>query len=317
MNNDDVMELEHVASFTSPEIDQWVENTRNKLSDEIKNELAVFFQQESLIGFIVLTFMIKKSAYTDIPDFINMLENSSVSEYYHSLLKLGGTTDETDNVEEPESVIQHLDKGSLSEEEKWKLTYLIYDVKRTKQRLIYLLKEICHLIPQKEMEKALERQEKMIHELKGESDQVDLSYFEGLWTSKSGEDVYLFPCYVLDVSHVIAPDTRLGFVLCVLGVRHIELLESKKDTKKSLEKLKILSDERRFEILRLLRKRARYGYELAQQLNISNSTISHHLSTLVVHHLIKAIRTENKIYYEINQYELQRIIDDLTMEFVD
>ena len=66
------------------------------------------------------------------------------------------------------------------------------------------------------------------------------------------------------------------------------------------ETLKALADPTRREILLLLREGERTAGEIAQQLDIAPSALSHHLQKLRSSGLLEERREKNFIYYELN-----------------
>ena len=68
-----------------------------------------------------------------------------------------------------------------------------------------------------------------------------------------------------------------------------------------------LSDLTRIRVLGLLGQRPMYGQELAQALDVSPPTISHHLQPLVSAGLVKVRREDNFRYYELDSEGLQRL----------
>ena len=75
--------------------------------------------------------------------------------------------------------------------------------------------------------------------------------------------------------------------------------------------LKILADERRLEILSLLKERRRYGRELAKELNLTTTTISYHMDVLVGSGLITLNKEMNRIYYEIDENAIRKILEQI------
>jgi len=70
-----------------------------------------------------------------------------------------------------------------------------------------------------------------------------------------------------------------------------------------------LSDLTRIRILGLLGQRAMYGQELAQALDVTPPTITHHLQPLVKAGLVKARREDNFRFYELDSEGLQHIAE--------
>lgn len=70
-----------------------------------------------------------------------------------------------------------------------------------------------------------------------------------------------------------------------------------------------LSDPTRIRILGLLGQRPMYGQELAQAMDVTPPTISHHLQPLVMAGLVKVRREDNFRFYELDGEGLQRIAE--------
>ena len=69
---------------------------------------------------------------------------------------------------------------------------------------------------------------------------------------------------------------------------------------------KALGDETRQNMIRLLTKRDYYGDEFAKEMELSNSTISYHLSILLLEGFITVNRTENKSFISLNKSKLEK-----------
>src|SRR5436305_14596780 len=89
-----------------------------------------------------------------------------------------------------------------------------------------------------------------------------------------------------------------------------------KETSLSSEEMKslvvlgrALADLTRIRILGLLGQRPMYGQELAQALDVTPPTISHHLQSLVMAGLVKVRREDNFRYYELDSEGLQRLAE--------
>jgi DNA-binding transcriptional ArsR family regulator len=95
----------------------------------------------------------------------------------------------------------------------------------------------------------------------------------------------------------------------MIGYRYIDLFVEKQHALLSgVQIFKALADETRLNIIKLLSGRPWYGHELAQKLGLSNSTVSHHLSSLTYTGLVKAERDENRLYYSIDVENVKKVI---------
>lgn len=66
------------------------------------------------------------------------------------------------------------------------------------------------------------------------------------------------------------------------------------------ETLKAISDPRRRQILEMLREGRRPAGEIAERFELSNATVSHHLSILRQADLVSVSREGTYVYYELN-----------------
>lgn len=97
---------------------------------------------------------------------------------------------------------------------------------------------------------------------------------------------------------------------CFKAIGSCEALLEKQiqENKTKLMALKVLADDTRFQILRLLSHKPWYGAELAQQLQLSTATISYHLNALMEIKAIKIEKIRNKQYYSLDKDNIEGII---------
>ncbi len=74
------------------------------------------------------------------------------------------------------------------------------------------------------------------------------------------------------------------------------------------ETLKAISDPVRRNILEMLRKGKMTAGEIAEKFNITNASVSYHLSYLKKADLIKEEKYKNYIYYELNTSVFEEIL---------
>lgn len=76
------------------------------------------------------------------------------------------------------------------------------------------------------------------------------------------------------------------------------------------EKLRIFSEDSKFEILQLLKNEGSYGQEIARRVKLDAATVSRHLTVLQRHGLVYVERKEGRnIYYRINQNEIRNLME--------
>ena len=95
-----------------------------------------------------------------------------------------------------------------------------------------------------------------------------------------------------------------GLVPSLLKGQPKSVEEKKEDM---IQKLSLISDPTRFNIILMLSKKSMYGREISEELSISTGTISHHLSHLLKENLIQSEMKGKRIYYRVNQSEINQI----------
>jgi len=71
------------------------------------------------------------------------------------------------------------------------------------------------------------------------------------------------------------------------------------------EIFKVLSDENRLKIVRLISKNKMCASEILEHIKISQPTLSHHMRVLSNAEIIKTDKTGTQVYYEINKAKVR------------
>ncbi len=80
---------------------------------------------------------------------------------------------------------------------------------------------------------------------------------------------------------------------------------------------RLLGDPVRWEIVRLLVATPRYGQELAERLNLSVATVSHHLNALKKLDLVTIERIEHRLYYDLRADRLHALLAGASLGLLD
>lgn len=86
------------------------------------------------------------------------------------------------------------------------------------------------------------------------------------------------------------------------------IVHNKELLKELVQFYKIMGDETRLSILELLEKKELNVSEIAQNLNMTNSAISHQLQLLRYHDLVKTRRNGKEIYYALKDNHVMIIL---------
>lgn len=100
----------------------------------------------------------------------------------------------------------------------------------------------------------------------------------------------------------------------VEGFFEQQVAKQKKVQKEMFTKLKIIAEDTRFELLKKLSIRPHYGAELANQLQLSTATISHHLNCLMDINIVFVSKNQNRQYYILNKEELEKVTDSICLQ---
>lgn len=82
-------------------------------------------------------------------------------------------------------------------------------------------------------------------------------------------------------------------------------------------RLKLLSDASKYEILKLVKKEKMYGSQLAEQLQLTTATISHHISSLSSKGFLMIEKDANRVYYRLNKKQVGSILDQLHTDLLE
>lgn len=83
-----------------------------------------------------------------------------------------------------------------------------------------------------------------------------------------------------------------------------------------IEALKLLSDKSRFEIMKYIHDKEAYGNEIAEHLNLTTATVSHHMGVLLSAGLVHIERRDGKMYYSINHEIMKHYLDFLEQKLL-
>lgn len=76
-------------------------------------------------------------------------------------------------------------------------------------------------------------------------------------------------------------------------------------------RLKSLGDNSKLQILASLKQSPKYNLEIAEQMGLTAATMSHHMNVLLACGLVGIEKKNGKVYYHLDQNNLQQLIKDL------
>nr|WP_243239518.1 metalloregulator ArsR/SmtB family transcription factor [Sulfobacillus harzensis] len=301
------------------DVDLFVDRTRKSLPQPVLEGLKVFFNEESYLGLSLVSFAWVQSAWQSVEIFMDRLSQMSPRELFRSLLSTGYSPDGPLNIDDPESVRDYINRTNLPDLEKWKLSYLYLNAESAKQQFIDLVAQ-CHERYfaaewerlQKLQDESMARVAERVHSHRDLMNEFPI--LNGVPIDNGGVEVVLAPSvfYHLDSLSSFS-DERLLFI-ALYGIHYLGRKSMRSDEMAGF--LKVLSDETRIKIIKTLAVTPCFGYELAQRLGLSNSTISHHLAILADMGLVVPDRQENRVYYTLDRQRLGALLASLDRQLL-
>lgn len=119
---------------------------------------------------------------------------------------------------------------------------------------------------------------------------------------------YFIPSYFLTPHHIRLFDDNTCIIIFGCYNAQLNTLEQSQELEKQL---KALSDRNRIMILRILHQRKEYGARLANALDLTTATISHHLEILKQADLILEEKVGNIKYFELHHARFGKLLQEL------
>ncbi|WP_179298615.1 ArsR/SmtB family transcription factor [Evansella halocellulosilytica] len=306
------------------ELENWVVKTRDSLSGDLKSSLEVFFHFESFFGLTFIKSIYESEKDGDIEVFLSWIKQISPESLVREFLTSGYGSSKTipANIQYAGDAAKVISDMNLPEVEKWKLTYLCTNQEETKERFIHLIEQFYRQFYFSEKEKLANIHEQSAKELEREleddlpakiSSLVNIDYD----INQQDEVITFIPSYFYD-SASLHIDNWEGTVLFVYGVRHLEqTLHKQVEEERMVEGFKALADENRIKMIKILNENPCSGYELAQKLGLSNSTISHHISILSSQGFVTITKQNKKKVYTVNKKMVGTVLKSMTNLLAD
>lgn len=301
------------------ELEMKVKALRERLSQQLLDELQVFFSYETYLGLSMVRYAWEKNAYQDILAFIEQIEQESPYELFKSFIQTGYTENDMDFIHDTQQVVDYIQRSNLPDVEKWKLTYLYMNIDQTKERFIHLLSTCYHQYFKEEMDPLTAQHERSIENLLSEFKTGGEETIRQILPSLD-KDIMNRPNFKIILApsvyyHVASLNSESEDSLIYLyGIHQPALFKKRRfNETDAIEALKIISDEKRIKMIKLLSLAPCYGYEIAQKLALSSSTVSHHLSLLASINLVRSFRRESRVYYEVDKQAVSELMNRLTI----
>lgn len=306
-----------------------VETLESGMSKYIKSEMDYFFSICDIYNLIAAY----TSDYKDIaavPDFLNTIEKEDAVVLFNylggifiasELPKLNLEWNEVKfSLDKMKAYIENSETENADAKEK--LLECFDNPEETKQRLCFLFKQFYQKSYKSieesvldEIEKAKDRYMKL---LAFDPQDFIAKYFfnffkieNGTWDYRLNIHLSLFLNIYFWTINLHDYKEEQGWV--VLGFRTHEFF-FQKETKDRVDRfLKMLSDKRRVDIIKMLSYKPYYGYEIAAKLELTPATVNYHIGLLMDAGVLTFDREENKVYYTLNKEKIKELLKETSI----
>lgn len=241
----------------------------------LKQEETFFFGYNTEFFLTVLAMATELFESNAEPD---QLTQSHIFSVMNSFLKQKNS-EKASNSSDMENWFLLLQSSEYSEDTKWRLLELIHNPVRKFQELFHIY-ENNRTAFDVTFQKNKKQLEKLVSQAPSEPSDVICS----LMSEFHPESKRFYLTAVLPLMEWITPTIIFQGVLTNKLDLYQKNLENAKEMLPPI--LKLLGDKSKFEILCLLKSHGRYNLEIAEELQLTPATASHHMSLLLSNHMV-------------------------------
>lgn len=263
----------------------------------LKQEETFFFGYNTEFFLTVLAMATELFESNAEPD---QLTQSHIFSVMNSFLKQKNS-EKASNSSDMENWFLLLQSSEYSEDTKWRLLELIHNPVRKFQELFHIY-ENNRTAFDVTFQKNKKQLEKLVSQAPSEPSVVICS----LMSEFHPESKRFYLTAVLPLMEWITPTIIFQGVLTNKLDLYQKNLENAKEMLPPI--LKLLGDKSKFEILCLLKSHGRYNLEIAEELQLTPATASHHMSLLLSNHMVTVEKKDGRVYYQLNQETLREIM---------
>lgn len=263
----------------------------------LKQEETFFFGYNTEFFLTVLAMATELFESNAEPD---QLTQPHIFSVMNSFLKQKNS-EKASNSSDMENWFLLLQSSEYSEDTKWRLLELIHNPVRKFQELFHIY-ENNRTAFDVTFQKNKKQLEKLVSQAPSEPSDVICS----LMSEFHPESKRFYLTAVLPLMEWITPTIIFQGVLTNKLDLYQKNLENAKEMLPPI--LKLLGDKSKFEILCLLKSHGRYNLEIAEELQLTPATASHHMSLLLSNHMVTVEKKDGRVYYQLNQETLREIM---------
>jgi DNA-binding transcriptional ArsR family regulator len=300
------------------ELAGWAQEAITRFPEELRKLLAIFFNQETFYGMSLVGYVARWNP-ENIEEFLTRLEQVEALDILTRFMYSGigpGSDFSQEHIrslmEQDKEVWRFInDQLSFSVQEKWQILQFVMDPETMKQDLLRLLNWHYNNIYPGQEALASRQIQGTLQELKERVQKYGEEYLKLLipldYSKRKDAKITLAVSYYWETGQSI----NILEDVYVFGYRFFEQVEAQHSVLAGVQTFKVLADETRLSIIRLLAGRPWYGHELAERLGVSNSTISHHMTQLVMAGLVHSYREENRVYFQLEPSQFREVLNQV------
>lgn len=326
LENDEGMKLKQLdlekEIKLEKEIVNWVEEKLKEIPKAKKDLIAKYFNEESYFG-LCLVSEIPQLEITTIEEYLDYLKTKEAADFLKRFTQSGYGPAPSENIDlkkvkalinsEKEAAKFVNDKINLASDQKWNLLQFYFNPETMKEEFIDLLEWYYEELFKEDQDWINDKSEKINDTYQENLNRYGEKYLKNILEKLideplSAEENYIAFSYFYETS-LLNSSTKNGGNFYLIGFRFPEIFAADEEgILGSLEIFKALADETRLNIISLLADKTMYGNEIAEKLNLTNATISHHVSKLLMNNIIQAHKEDNKLYFQLNKKNLKKTI---------
>lgn len=311
---------------------KWLNKTKKKIPENYLETMDFFFNRQTRWN-ALLVYYIRRYDIQNIDDFISFLSDKPGKEligkhlflFSYHFEKFPQITEEEALrlAEDPNKAALFIEKTQFSPQRKWEMLQFFINPEQMKNKLLDLLQWYDQNIFKKEIRKVEKITKKYEKDLKLKLKKYGNEYLKLLVNTdysqqKKNKNIVLAISYYAEIGYLILFMDYEDEDVYILGFRHMEVfVERQHGTLSNVHIFKALGDETRQNMIRLLAQKEWYGDELAQEMELSNSTVSYHLNILLLEGFVRVNRSENRSYYTLNRENLEKTINEAVNRMIN
>lgn len=267
------------------------------------------------------------NSVSSVEEYLKVIKNTSKEEHLKFIVKRilsikyeGKLKDSvlSNCLKNTDEFLKELIDLNIPSELKWDLCSVILDLNKFIDEFINLI-EVYSKTFKITLDKLNKICSKWYEDLKVKVEAEGLKFLEEAFEANNYENyskIYVYP-RIVDAS---ALDQRYmgNDMYLFLGIdiaETIKIFGKNNENSWAMTVLRILSEPNRFKILEMLSRKEMFSGEIAESLNLSNGTISHHTMGLEFANLIESETRGSKTYYRTSKNSIDNLCDILEKEF--